>query len=45
MKLTPRTRIGGFLESTRTLTAKQINFKQLIWLKPFSSMYWKEKKK
>jgi len=45
MKLNLRTRIGSFLEQSRGCPAKQFNFKQLIFLKPYSSMYWKEKKK
>jgi hypothetical protein len=45
MRLNPRTRIGSFLESTRPHPAKQINFKQIIWLKPFGSMYMRSKNK
>jgi hypothetical protein len=38
MGLNLRTRIGSFLEESRGYPAKQFNFKQLIFLKPYSSI-------
>ena len=44
MRLNISTRIGEFLDRSRGFPEK-FRQKKLIWFRPLSSMYWKEKKK